>query len=328
MELVRDAEHDLDLLDRAPVAGQDVVDPRADEAAPSWASAQRRSAPSPMCASRCWNTTWSGPSSWRLAIASRAFAPRRISVVARQQAGRAGDDLVGLDELLDHRRLGALVEDDERAPDERPRGPDGPAEHDRPLHADAGRDVDDDALRPGGARQLGELLVGGQDRAAVEQRAGERLVRAHQLGERQHPDAGGPDVLVERDGRDALLAELEQGGDVGRQRRRSPGRSRRPRCTARRPRSGRPGGPGTACTGGCSRPAAPRTARAPRAGRRAASAGSSRSATSASTNARSRKATGRSVGERRGARAGRGRDDGSATSVIRATPPSRASRAG
>ena len=33
MELVLGAEHDLDLLDRAPVAGQDVVDARADQPA-------------------------------------------------------------------------------------------------------------------------------------------------------------------------------------------------------------------------------------------------------------------------------------------------------
>ena len=128
-----------------------------------------------------------------------------------------GDALVGFDELLDDRRLGTVVEDDQRAADQRASRTDRPAEDDRALDADAGRDVDDDPLRPRGARQLGELLVGGQDRAAVEQPAGERLVRAHELGERQHPDAGGSGGLVDHDRRDALLADLEQRGDVGRQ---------------------------------------------------------------------------------------------------------------
>ena len=144
---------------------------------PSWARAQRRSAPSPMSARRCWNTTWSGPSSWRLAIARRAWAPEPDLRGGRQERLGSGPGRVVRDQLLDDRGLGPVLEDDQRPADQGARGAERPAQHDRPLDADAGRDVHDDPGRPRGPRELGELLVDGQERRALEQRARERARR-------------------------------------------------------------------------------------------------------------------------------------------------------
>ena len=161
---------------------------------PSWASAQRRSAPSPMPREALLEHDLVGTGLLEARqSASRAWAPSRISVVSGEQRLRAGHDVVGRDELLDHRRLRAVPEHDERARDR--------ASAARPtaqrstigrVDADASRDVE--RRRPASRRrgQPGELVVGGQDRVIREQRAGERRRRSSdELAERHQPDAGG-----------------------------------------------------------------------------------------------------------------------------------------
>ncbi len=143
-------------------------------------------------------------------MASRAWAPMWISVVADSSAWEPVDDAVRGHQLLDDRRLGAVAQDDQRARDEGSRRPERPAQDDRALDAHAVGHMDDDPLRPGRAGELAQLLVGGDEPAAQEQLAGERLVGPDQLGERQQADAGRTCVFGERQAGDSVLVELDQ----------------------------------------------------------------------------------------------------------------------
>ena len=111
-------------------------------------------------------------------------------------------------------------------------------------------------------------------------------------------DAGRAGVVGERQGRDPVLVELDEPGDLARRAGRHP-RWRRSSRTARPRRATRPAGPRTGvysrllstASDSNSSSAASRSSRS--------QPGSPRSSTSASTNARSRNVTDSSVGERR-----------------------------
>ncbi len=79
-----------------------------------------------------------------------------------------------------------------------PRGAQRPAHDDGAVDADAGRDVDHDTRGPGRAGQLGQLLVGGQERRSLEERPREGLVGRHELGQGQQAYAVGGGQRVER----------------------------------------------------------------------------------------------------------------------------------
>ena len=101
---------------------------------PSWASAHRSSAPSPMRATRCWIATVSGPSSWRPARVRFEPAPRLDLGRPGEQRLATGDGRTGRDELLDDRRRCAVAKLDDGAGQERAvRRTDDPAQDDRML---------------------------------------------------------------------------------------------------------------------------------------------------------------------------------------------------
>ena len=107
-----------------------------------------------------------------------------MSVPARKDWPTFDQRPVGRDELLEDRRCGTIAERDERARDERPVrvSPASPPDDDRPGEPDPGGDIEDDALAPERAGQLGEPVVSGQDRsrrrATPRTRAGSRSARS------------------------------------------------------------------------------------------------------------------------------------------------------
>ena len=228
---------------------------------------------------------------------------------------------VGRDELLDDRGLRAVAEDDQGASDQGPRCPERPAEHDGPVDADAGRHVDDHPGVQAARESCAELLVRGEQRRAVQELAGERLVGPEELGQRHEADAGARAASASDTGRRRRPRELDASGDLRREPRRR--RWRPSSGTARPRRATRRAGPRTACRAGCSRPAAPRRRRARRGGRRAARRARRRASAmrvdEGAVDERERQLRG-PAGRAPGAR--RAGDDGSATSVIRGTPPS------
>ena len=90
VQLVVRPEHDLHLLDGAPVAASTLSTRERTRRPPSWASAQRRSAPSPMSARRCWNDDMVGAQLLEAGHRQPGMAPSRISVVADRSAWAPG----------------------------------------------------------------------------------------------------------------------------------------------------------------------------------------------------------------------------------------------
>ena len=337
MQLVVGAEHDLDLLDRAPVAGEHVVDAASGRAgrragrAPSGGRRPRRSS-----AWRCWNATWSGPSSWRLASASsRAGAEVDLGRGGEQRLARRPRPPSDGDELLDERRLRrprrARRSSGSGAP-----GRGAPTGQRRTIgRVERGRRPARGRRRPGSRRRgvsWASLSSAGRVVASASRRrasAGVAARRARRACRRTTPAARG--LVVEGDRVDAVLRDRGERRDV---RRRRVAASARPaargrRVPRRRRRRGRrPAGRRTACRAGCVSTGSACVAREGRAAVGGA-ASPARRRRSASTNAASRR-EGEVRRRARGARAGprRGAADGSATSVTRATPPSRASRGG
>ena len=219
-----DAEHDLHLLDRAPVAGEHVVHARADEAAAQLGErpAQVRALAdvgAPLLEHDVVRAQ--SPGGWP--SPSRAWAPSRISVVARQERLGAGPRRRRTRPAPRRPRPRRRPEDDERAADQRSAGRRRPAQDDRPLDADAGRDVHDACPGVQAARdELGELLVGGEQRRrrrAARGRAPRPWRPARRSVSRRTPAA-------------AALASIERGG------RRRP---RAARAARRRPSGARRG---------------------------------------------------------------------------------------
>ena len=155
---------------------------------PSWASAQWSVAPSPMIGvavlerdGRRGQFLEAGELEPRVAGRGGPRASRR-GTTGRRRAGPGPDATSSSSDG----RARALAERDERAREERPVGLAGvPADDDRAGEADAGRDVEDDALAPQRAGQLGEPVVGRQDRAAVEQLADAVRVASGEVGDRR-----------------------------------------------------------------------------------------------------------------------------------------------
>ena len=213
MQLVAGAEHDLHLLHRAPVAREDVVHPGAHEAA-----AQLGEGPAQLGAL----------ADVRAALLEHDMVGsqlleaghRKPGMGAQPDLGRRGQqglgarpDVVGRDELLDHRCLRAVPQNDQRPADEGPRCPEHPAQHDGLLETDARGDVDDDPMGPRSAGELGELLAHG-DGARLEELTGERRVIGDQVAQRLQPDAGRAGRLAESQRGDAILPDLDQPGDL------------------------------------------------------------------------------------------------------------------
>ena len=272
--------------------------------APSWASAQWSVAPSPMTAVAVLERDGRGraaPGGSRRS--SRASRPRWTSSVPAKSdwAGRRARLGPDAHELLDERRRGALAELDDRPGQEgpirarrRPSGGRSAASRRTPAGT-----CEDDALGPGRAGQLGELVVGGQRRRrprgargrasrVAATSAAERLERSR----RPRRGLGG-----ERDGRRRRPRRTRaSAGDVVRERGGRPpdGVGRRGSYGADVRRASRRAGRRTVVYSGSSRPAAPRTRSSARAPVGARASPARRSAASASTNA--------SVEARRGGR--------------------------
>ena len=131
-----------------------------------------------------------------------------------EQARATVDLLARRDELLEDRRLGTVTQLDDRPGHERPvRGPDRPAEDDRLVDLDAGRDPQDDAVAPAGAGQLREAVVLGQRARSGDQPFGRCIL--DEIGERfeRHPGSGDAGIECERV--HAILAERRQTGGPG-----------------------------------------------------------------------------------------------------------------
>ena len=233
-----------------------------------------------MTALRCWNATTDVGSSWTLETASFAPAPRVTSSVPVNRLGPTVDLLARRDELLEDRRLGAVAELDDRPGDERPvRRPDRPAEDDRLVELDAGRDPQDHAVAPAGAGQLREAVVLGQRAGSGDQPFGRRV--PDEVAERleRHPGGGDAGIEGERPTRSSLERRQTGGPGIGLGHGRAArARSRAIGRTGRRRRGPRSAGRRTSCTAGSSRSAAPRTGRRRRVGRRSARPARRRSA--------------------------------------------------
>ena len=171
MELVPDPNTISTCSTCAAVAGQDVVDPRADE--PRAELGERPAQVGALADPRAAAGTRPGPGPELLeARHGEAGVPtERISVVAVNSAWRAAIDHAGRGhQLLDERRLGPVADLDDGpawrlGPARRP-----PSGRPSAAPADPGRDVEHQALVPGGAGQLRELVVG---RAASPRRRAE-----------------------------------------------------------------------------------------------------------------------------------------------------------
>ena len=172
-QLVGATEHDLDLLDRAAIAGQVVVDPAADEARAELGErpVERRALADD------GRPVLERDGRGRQLLEARDLEARVAAEVDLERAGEerlggVGRGRIGRDQLLEDGRRGAVAERDDGPRQERPIGRAGPpADDDRPLEADAVGDVEDDALRPQRPGQLREPVVGREGRAAVEQGA-------------------------------------------------------------------------------------------------------------------------------------------------------------
>ena len=271
-----------------------------------------------MTADRCWNATVVAGSSWRLETSRRASRPSwTSSVPARNDWRGVGLARPARHELLEDGRRGAVAERDDGPRQQGAIGRAGaPADDDRPFEADAGRDVEDDALRPERPGQLREPVVGREACAAVEERADAIRGARGEVGDARQLDTRGG-RLGRQGGRDEVaLVDDEQAVGAGRQvglDPRGPWRADERRRSRARRRAGRR----TSCTAGSTRPGAPRTARTPPAGRRRASPPCRGSR-------RSRRGLSAAIGREKSVRPRRtGRARPGAT-VIRATPPSRA----
>ena len=181
-----------------------------------------------------------------------------------------------------------------------------------------------DALVPEAAGQGRQLVVLGQAAAALELGAEPVGIACQGGREGFEDDAGRGCGRLERQAGHAVLAQVDQAGDAFGQldRRDRIGHAGRADIRGRVQRARRCAGRGRSCRAGSAPAAAPRRHRPRPAARRAASPARMRSDASVSARPRSAKVNGRSVGARR---TGRGRGD---ASVIRATPPSRASPGG
>ena len=275
-----------------------------------------------MRATRCWNATVSGPSSWTLAISSRAFSPRMTSVVPvssdwRPGVAAADGTSTSTSEASAPFPSSTIV----RVMSPRSGGADGPAQVDGLGELDPVGHAQDRALVPGGAGQLGEAVGLGERGGVGEQALRGGRVAGDERPERFEGHAGLGGRRVQLDAEDPVLLERGERGGVGREleacRSASSPRSRTGGRPRGRPRAGRR----RSCTGGWSRSGA--SAKRSSAARRSAADQSGSRAASASTNAGSRWKE-RSVGARR---TGRGRD-GVAGALTPATPPSPASPGG
>ena len=266
--------------------------------------------------------------------AARRGGPRACRVKSAWRRRRAAAAPADGAELLDDRRGRALAELDDRPGEERPARRAGrPAEDDRALEADArparGRDALVPAARGSAGRACRRSAATRRRRASGAAASGSRATSA---AEGLEDDAGGAGLVVEGERRRRRSSrELGEAGDaVGQRRVDAPASARRPASVVRRDvvevggaqvdvrrvelvrldRQRVEALEGGAAVGrepvGLARRRAPR--RAPRRGVKVSS-----------------------VGARRGARAGgpaRPRRGSGSTSVTRASPPSRASRAG
>ena len=300
---------------------------------PSWASAQRRSAPSPMLRAALLEhdlVRAESPGGWP----SRAgrCVPSRSSVVARTgwpatraRSPSAATSSSTIEASAPSSRTSSVRPMTGRAAPSAQRTTIG-----RSTRTPAGTWTTT-PCGPGRARELGELLLAGQQRRPVEQRAGERLVRGDQLGQRQDADAGGARRPRPRTGRPGPSSSSSSRPATSPRRRRLPAAPRRTGAGPAAPSPRRGAQVDVRRVQAVrTRPAAPRTRSSAARRSSRSQAGSRARVGDAPRRARGRGTrTGRSVGDRRAGRAGRAAaDDGSATSVIRATPPSRASRGG
>jgi hypothetical protein len=121
----------------------------------------------------------------------RALAQDDLRRCREQRLRAAGGR--GAREVLDDRRLRARPELDDRPRQQPPARLAGrPSHDDGAVELDAGRDLDHDPLVPGGAGQLGELVVGGQRRAGRQQALCGGRVLANPVPQRRDRDAGRP----------------------------------------------------------------------------------------------------------------------------------------
>ena len=165
--------------------------------APSWASAQCSVAPSPIDGvpvlegdGRLGQLLEARDRQLRLAT------ERDLQRSGHQRLRRSSRDRARRHQLLHDRRLGAVAERDPRPADEGTTGLAGrPANHDRVGEADAGRNVEADALVPEAARERGQLLVVGEAASAFE--------------------LGSESVRVPREGRAECLKHDAAGRDLG-----------------------------------------------------------------------------------------------------------------
>ena len=308
---------------------------------PSWARAQRRSAPSPMTASRCWKTVTPDGRSWMLATARRAWAARFDLERAGEQA--LGDRLAlgardrrsGRDELLHEIGFGADPETDDRPGDEGSiGGAGGPADDDRVGEADAIRDDEPDALAPEAPRQLGELVVGRQRGGAFEVGAQAVGIAGQCRAECLEGHAGGERLGRQRQRRDGVLAQFDDRRDAIRRLGRGAVSGRGCGSDVRpcRRRGRRPAGRRTSCRAGSSRAAAPRRPWPRRCAPRAARPARIARPRAPGRARRPGTVNGSSAGPRRAGRRRLPGEDSAAPSVTgavtRANPPSRASPGG
>ena len=222
MELVVGAEHDLDLLDRAPVAREHVVDARADEPA-----AELRERPAEVRAVADVGAPLLEHDLVRAELLEAGH--REAGVGAEPDLRRRGEQ-----RLARRRRRRSFATSSStsvasapsssstmvRACDERARGAQRPAQRRSGARADARGHVD--ARRPGSTRRgysCGELLVGGEQRRALDEAARERRVaarRARRASPAVTPAAARrPRSIATVD--DAVLVERDEPGEpVGR----------------------------------------------------------------------------------------------------------------
>ena len=198
----RRSEDDLDLLDRAAVALEPVVDPAADE--PSAELGERPMELGALAdrAARCWIATESGPVPGDRPPRASRPAPSVTSIVPvssdwrprRHPTDGTSSSTSEASAPSPKGRASASQRAVRRARD--------PADGDRLLEVDAGGDVEDDALGPQRPGQLGELVVGRQARsrrrvvALAGEEVGDRLNRRRRsIGAGERPPISRPSPI-------------------------------------------------------------------------------------------------------------------------------------
>ena len=239
-ELVGPPEDDLDLLHRAPLPHQPVVDPRSDDPPAelrqgelqNGSAAERRRAL--VEERRGERQVLDGGERERRTRAQVDLGGGADEALRDRLARGARDRGARRDLVLDHRGRRVAPEPNDRPPDQGAfRRAGCPAQQDRAFDLHAVRDVEVDALAPEAAREGGELLVR-RERRRDERVADPRCVPGDGRAERLEGHAARDEVGLQRQPDDDVVPQLDDARRTLRQRRIRSG-GRRVRAPQERP---------------------------------------------------------------------------------------------